>query len=199
VACYDTELFGHWWHEGPDWLAAVLRGLPAAGVRVSTLRGAVEAGHVGPPVELGPSSWGSGKDWRVWANPAVADLAAVVDAVQRRLLSIVDVHSGRHRDPALDQLAREAFLAASSDWAFMVTKDSAAEYARWRADEHAARFHRLADLLDRAQPAAGYTAELRRIDGPFGHLDARTLCRPLHRHRPAPPPDADVYHRRDHE
>jgi 1,4-alpha-glucan branching enzyme len=175
VACYDTELFGHWWHEGPDWLAAVLRGLPAAGVRVSTLRGAVEAGHVGPPVELGPSSWGSGKDWRVWANPAVADLAAAVDAVQRRLLSIVDVHNGQQRDPALDQLVREAFLAASSDWAFMVTKDSAAEYARWRADEHAARFHRLADLLDRAEPAAGYTAELRRIDGPFGHLDARTL------------------------
>ena len=31
VACFDTELFGHWWHEGPDWLAAVLRALPAAG------------------------------------------------------------------------------------------------------------------------------------------------------------------------
>jgi 1,4-alpha-glucan branching enzyme len=181
VACYDTELFGHWWHEGPAWLGAVLRGLPAAGVRVSTLRGAVAAGHVGPPVDLGPSSWGSGKDWRVWDNPAVADLATAVDAVQRRLLSIVDVRSGRHgaryRDPALDQLVREAFLAASSDWAFMVTKDSAADYARWRADEHAARFHRLADLLDRGEPAAGYAADLRRIDGPFGHLDARALRR----------------------
>ena len=31
VAAYDTELFGHWWHEGPAWLEAVLRALPAAG------------------------------------------------------------------------------------------------------------------------------------------------------------------------
>jgi 1,4-alpha-glucan branching enzyme len=214
VACYDTELFGHWWHEGPDWLAAVLRGLPAAGVQVATLGGAAAAGHVGPPVELGPSSWGSGKDWRVWDNPAVADLAAAVAAVQRRLLSIVDARRRRQRDQALDQLAREAFLAASSDWPFMVTKGSAAEYARARAAEHVARFHRLADLLDRAAPApahpaagnratgngsraeagaaaAGYAAKLRRIDGPFGHLDARTLG-------PAQPA-ADVDHRSHHE
>ncbi|MDN5749173.1 MAG: 1,4-alpha-glucan branching protein, partial [Pseudonocardia sp.] len=25
VAAFDTELFGHWWHEGPAWLEAVLR------------------------------------------------------------------------------------------------------------------------------------------------------------------------------
>jgi 1,4-alpha-glucan branching enzyme len=177
VACYDTELFGHWWHEGPAWLAEVLRGLPAAGVRVSTLRGAIEAGHVGAPLDLDASSWGSGKDWRVWDNPAVAGLAAAADGVQRRLLSIVDVRSGQFRDPALDQLAREAFLTTSSDWAFMVTKDSAADYARGRAEAHTARFHRLADLLDRGEPADRYVAELRAIDGPFGHLDARTLRR----------------------
>jgi 1,4-alpha-glucan branching enzyme len=178
VACYDTELFGHWWHEGPAFLAAVLRALPAAGVRVSTLGGAVEAGHVGPPVELGPSSWGSGKDWRVWDNPAVADLAARAGEVQRRLLSTLDVRSGQRRDAAADQLLREALLATSSDWAFMVTKDSAADYARWRAEEHASRFSRLADLLV-ADPAAAaaYAERLRVIDGPFGHLDARVLRR----------------------
>jgi 1,4-alpha-glucan branching enzyme len=157
-------------------------------VRLRTLGGAAAAGHVGSPVELGASSWGSGKDWRVWDNPAVSDLAAAAAGVQRRLLSIVDVRSGQNRDPVLDQLAREAFLAMSSDWAFMVTKDSAAGYARARAAEHAARFHRLADLLDRGEPAAGYAAELRRVDGPFGHLDARSL-RTASR-RPAQPASA---------
>src|SRR5262249_34631729 len=138
VAGYDTELFGHWWHEGPAWLAAVLRALPEAGVRVTTLRGAVDAGHVGEPVELALSSWGSGKDARVWDNPAVADLVAGSDEVQKRLLSTVDVHRGQScgspaRDPVLDQLATEALLVTASDWAFMVTKDSAAQYARQRA------------------------------------------------------------------
>jgi 1,4-alpha-glucan branching enzyme len=153
-------------------------------VRVSTLRGAVEAGHVGGPVELPPSSWGSGKDARVWDNPAVADLVAASEEVQKRLLSTVDVHGGRPagggprpRDHVLDQLAREALLVTSSDWAFMVTKDSAAGYARDRARDHARRFHRLARLVESGDGAgaAAYAARLRAIDGPFGHLDARRL------------------------
>ena len=47
VAAFDTELFGHWWYEGPTWLARVLRALPAAGVRVGTLRDALAGGFVG--------------------------------------------------------------------------------------------------------------------------------------------------------
>ena len=177
VACYDTELFGHWWYEGPDWLAEVLTALPAAGVRVSTLAGAVEAGHVGPRVELPASSWGSGKDWRVWDNPAVADLAVIAKDVQERLLSIMDVHHGHTRDAALDQLTREAFLATASDWAFMVTNGSAADYARHRATTHAARFTDLADRLTAGDRSGAdrCAAELRRVDGPFGHLDARVI------------------------
>ena len=177
VACFDTELFGHWWHEGPAWLGAVLRALPAAGIRVTTLRGAAEAGHVGPAVELAPSSWGTGKDWRVWTGPAVDDLTVLAKGVQDRLLSTVDAHRGPVRDPALDQLAREAFLALSSDWAFMVTKDSAAGYARDRAHGHAGRVHALADLLDTGDRAGALAlaARLRAVDGPFGHLDARTI------------------------
>jgi 1,4-alpha-glucan branching enzyme len=177
VAAFDTELFGHWWHEGPDWLAAVLTALPAAGVRVTTLRGAAEAGHVGAPVSLGRSSWGSGKDWRVWEGPAVQDLALAAKGVQERLLSTLDAHRGPVRDPVLDQLAREALLALSSDWAFMVSHDSAAGYARDRAAGHAGRLHALADLIDAGdRTAAVERAErLRAVDGPFGHLDARVF------------------------
>jgi 1,4-alpha-glucan branching enzyme len=177
LAAFDTELFGHWWHEGPDWLAAVLTALPAAGVRVSTLRGTVEAGPVGPPVELGRSSWGAGKDWRVWEGPAVQDLALAAKGVQERLLSTLDAHRGPVRDPVLDQLAREALLALSSDWAFMVSHDSAAGYARDRAAGHAARLHALADLLDAGDRtgADDLARRLQVLDGPFGHLDARVF------------------------
>jgi 1,4-alpha-glucan branching enzyme len=180
VAAYDTELFGHWWYEGPEWLEAVLRRLPDAGVRVTTLAGAVEAGHVGEPRELPASSWGSGKDWRVWDGEQVADLVDEAGHVQDRLVQLVDKFGGPFRNPVLDQLAREALLVTSSDWAFMVTKDSAAEYARRRAAEHAGRFHRLADLVESGDGAAQAGAEteaveLRRVDGPFGHLDSRLL------------------------
>ncbi|MCT2584976.1 glycoside hydrolase family 57 protein [Actinophytocola gossypii] len=177
VAAYDTELFGHWWHEGPRWLEAVLRTLPAAGVRVTTLRGAVEAGHVGAPVELPASSWGSGKDWRVWDGEQVSDLVAAGAAVQDELLALPPGTPG-HRDPARDQLVREALLALSSDWAFMVTKDSAADYARRRAKIHGDRFGELAGMVrgGNHERAARRAAELRAADGPFGHLDARGLA-----------------------
>ncbi|RZQ64500.1 glycoside hydrolase family 57 protein [Amycolatopsis suaedae] len=176
VAAYDTELFGHWWHEGPAWLEAVLRALPDAGVRVTTLRGALEAGHLGAPVDLPASSWGSGKDWRVWDGEQVADLVASGAALQRRLLAAVG-EPGIARDPVRDQLVTEALLALSSDWAFMVTKDSAADYARSRAEVHTARFDELAALLGPADRdrAVGVAARLRADDGPFGHLDARAL------------------------
>ncbi len=173
VAAYDTELYGHWWHEGPAWLEAVLRLLPEAGVRVTTLRGAVEAGHVGAPVDVPPSSWGSGKDWQVWNGPQVGDIVHGNAEVQRELLAL-DL-SGAVRDPVADQAVREALLALSSDWAFMVTKDSAADYARYRAKVHADRFSELA-ALRRAGRGRGRAAELRLVDGPFGHLDARGLA-----------------------
>lgn len=177
VAAYDTELFGHWWHEGPAWLEGVLRALPEAGVRVSTLRGALEAGHLGGPYDLPASSWGSGKDWRVWDGEQVADLVADNAALQQDLLVTVDgVVQRGGRSLAADQLVREAMLTLSSDWAFMITKDSAADYARRRALVHAERTRELAKLLCSGDPAAPERAAgFRRTDYPFGQLDARDL------------------------
>ena len=181
VAAYDTELYGHWWSEGPAWLDAVLRALPDAGVRVTTLRGALEAGCVGEPVELPASSWGSGKDWRVWDGAAVSDLVAANAELQHRLLSTVDRAAavGPGRDPVLDQLVSEAMLALSSDWAFMVSKDSAVDYARRRASVHIGRFDELANLVDAGNrdKAVAVADALRTQDAPLRHLDGRLLRR----------------------
>jgi 1,4-alpha-glucan branching enzyme len=177
VAAYDTELFGHWWHEGPAWLETVLRMLPEAGVRVTSLRGALDAGHIGTPVDLPASSWGSGKDWRVWDGEQVADLVAAGSSLQHDLLSIMNEFGRTTRDPVADQLLREALLTLSSDWAFMVTKDSAANYARHRAKVHGERFGELAELLrlGHRTRALAKAEELRTKDYLFGQLDARDL------------------------
>ncbi|HEU0133133.1 MAG TPA: 1,4-alpha-glucan branching protein domain-containing protein [Mycobacteriales bacterium] len=170
VVAYDTELFGHWWHEGPAWLERVLRLLPEAGVRLTTLREA--RADAERSVDLQPGSWGSGKDWHVWEVP---DLLGESHDVQRRLLKAVDGRDPRGgRDAALDQLAREAFLVMSSDWAFCVSKDTAAEYARGRHAAHVARFHELAQAVEAGRGAA-VAERLRAVDGPFGHLDARAF------------------------
>ena len=183
VAAFDTELFGHWWHEGPAWLEAVLRALPEAGVRATTLAGAVDAGLVGTPVELPRSSWGLGKDWHVWDGDPVADLVRRGQAVQRDLLATAHpapadpapAHATTARDPLRDTLAEQALLALSSDWAFMVSHDSAADYARSRAHGHADRVATLARLLAAGDRRAAQAAVASWEPGPFGHVDARRL------------------------
>jgi 1,4-alpha-glucan branching enzyme len=183
IAAFDTELFGHWWYEGPRWLDRVLRALPEAGVRVGTLSDAVAAGFLGTPVDLPPGSWGSGKDWQVWSGPAVADLVALNSEVVDTALATVDKALAQTaaptRDPVADQILREALLTVSSDWPFMVSKDTAADYARYRAHLHAHATREISDALaagrrDAAERlAAGWNA----ADGLFGALDARRLPR----------------------
>lgn len=175
VAAFDTELFGHWWHEGPAWLETVLRALPDAGVRLTTLRGAEAAGFVGEPVELPASSWGSGKDWRVWAGEQVSDLVELNGQVQKTLVQTVA--DAPTPDQLANRLAEEALLALSSDWAFMVSKDSAADYARRRAHGHAAHVTELAELLRQGRRAEAVRLVAGWPPAPFGHVDARALVR----------------------
>ncbi|MBJ8343455.1 glycoside hydrolase family 57 protein [Antrihabitans sp. YC2-6] len=183
VAAFDTELFGHWWHEGPQWLGEVLQALPEAGVEVGTLEDARQRGYVGEPVELPASSWGSGKDWRVWAGDQVADLVELNEDVVSVALETVDKAretggSGVElRDRVNDQLLREALLAVSSDWAFMVSKDSAAGYARDRAHLHSHAVREIAEAVGSGQVArAGrLAAGWGKADGLFPGLDARRL------------------------
>jgi 1,4-alpha-glucan branching enzyme len=176
IAAYDTELFGHWWHEGPVWLEHVLRLLPEAGIEVTTFAGAIESGAVAGDVAPEPGSWGSGKDWRVWAGPQVADVVKMHDDLQDRFLSIAESRreqrSGYGRDAIVDQLARQTLLALSSDWAFMVSKDSAAGYARDRAHGHLSDFARIADPLAAGNEAAALVEVVRQrsYDNPLGHL-----------------------------
>ncbi len=187
VAAFDTELFGHWWHEGPVWLERVLRALPQAGVRVGTLADAAADGFVGTPVELPPSSWGSGKDWQVWSGQKVADLVQLNSEVVDNALATVDKALTQHatvgspvtRDRVADQILRETLLTVSSDWPFMVSKDSAAEYARYRAHLHAHATREISDALaaGRREQAERLADGWNKADGLFGALDARRLPR----------------------
>ena len=77
-----------------------------------------------------------------------------------------------HRGPpaprnfVADQILREALLTVSSDWPFMVSKDSAADYARYRAHLHAHATREIAGALASGRrehaAAAGRRLEPRR-------------------------------------
>jgi 1,4-alpha-glucan branching enzyme len=133
VFAFDTELLGHWWSEGPIWLAEVLRLAPGAGVGLLSLDAAL-ATH--EPVErpLAPASWGDGKDLRTWDSPAVADLASGSRRLELRLLAAL----ARGVAPARAQrAARELLAVQASDWAFLDGRGQAGDYPYLRATAHA--------------------------------------------------------------
>lgn len=133
VCAVDTELLGHWWFEGPQWLRAVIdeaarQGLPLCALDEATLdRHSPQASPPGGDNAI--TSWGEGNDLRTWSGPAAAALAW--EARTAELETFADTPSPR--------ALRELFALQSSDWAFMVSRGWAGEYPRQRASGHAAQ------------------------------------------------------------
>ena len=175
VAAFDTELFGHWWYEGPTWLRAGAAGAarrrgaggharatrsptgssahrwpcrPAPGVRART-------GRCGPATRCADL---------VQLNTEVVDTA--LTTVDKALSQTASLDGPLPRDRVADQILRETLLTVSSDWPFMVSKDSAADYARYRAHLHAHATREIAGALASgrrdSRPAAGRRLESRR-------------------------------------
>ncbi|HET7676835.1 MAG TPA: 1,4-alpha-glucan branching protein domain-containing protein [Candidatus Limnocylindrales bacterium] len=199
VSAYDTELFGHWWFEGVDWLGDVVRHLAGdpevelvtAGTRLDT--------H--PPthaVDLPEGSWGLGGTHFTWWNDQTAWFWPEIHAAEQRLEALVAAEArtgggapgeGEAGDPErvahLRQACREALLLQSSDWPFLVTTGQAGEYATDRFRDHVARFSRLCDELEATpigQPLPAAAIEARRTvelqDDPFPTLEPRSFGPP---------------------
>lgn len=145
IASFDTELFGHWWFEGPAWIEAVLTQLaehpqirPASLATIDGLTPDV------PARELRPSTWGAGSGFDSWIDPETEPIfKRLHDAEEEAALLL-------RREipaPAAAQLVRELFLMQSSDWPYLVVAGTNAEYARSRFESHAERFERIADAI----------------------------------------------------
>lgn len=159
----DTELLGHWWHEGIRWFTRVIDLLPEHGIQTTTLRELTRGTPLREiqPIQLGEGSWGAGKDWRLWTGDAVRDITVMNHQAQQLVIDAID-HGGLNNSQQ-SELLNELSNLLSSDWAFMVSRDSAADYGRSRATEHFRRIHSIlssvttsssspSSLVERMQP-----------------------------------------------
>ncbi len=70
---FDTELFGHWWFEGVDFLGQVYRHLgAAAGVTACTAREHLRQHPPRKAIHLTTGSWGANGDFSMWLNGETA-------------------------------------------------------------------------------------------------------------------------------
>ena len=115
VVAFDTELFGHHWHEGVTFLQRVLELAEVAPV-------AIDHAYDGP-AEVAPSSWGRGGDLRTWSR---GELAWTQRSAELAALGAA----------APDRALRELLALQSSDWAFLIDSGTAGDYPRERAEAH---------------------------------------------------------------
>ncbi len=182
---YDTELFGHWWFEGIDWIREVLRRLAANPLVELTTASRFVAEH--PPTEvlhLPESSWGMGGTHFTWDNNETHWMWRPIYDAERRMERLVASHPNpdERTHGVLQQAARELLLLESSDWPFLVTTGQAKEYAIQRFSQHTERFNQLAESVEQGQPDVELATRLWELDRVFPNVDYRWWAT-----RPEPP------------
>jgi 1,4-alpha-glucan branching enzyme len=136
VCALDTELLGHWWHEGIDWLGAVVEEAARQGLCLTDLDDAIEGREPDAlPCELVALdepprvvTWGLGGDLRTWSGPPVAELAWRARSAELKLLA------ARRPSP---RAVRELLALQASDWLFLTQHRLAGDYPRERVQAHA--------------------------------------------------------------
>jgi 1,4-alpha-glucan branching enzyme len=145
VAPFDTELFGHWWYEGPQFLANVYRALRAHSVvKPATASEHLAVNPARTGLRLGTGSWGANGDYSMWLNsqtawtwPRIWQLEDQFWTMAREAIELPSAYD------ALAQAARELLLLQSSDWQFIISTGAVTDYAIRRFNGHADACDRL--------------------------------------------------------
>lgn len=155
VSPYDTELFGHWWHEGPEFLERMFEYLAMDKEVVSTTLGK----HVGSqselyPVTLPEGSWGEGNHHYIWLNEWTVWTWELIYEAEREFRDLVaervDKAEGLEKE-CLIQAGRELLLLESSDWQFLISTWAARDYAEQRVQVHHERFKSMIAMAQKAR------------------------------------------------
>jgi 1,4-alpha-glucan branching enzyme len=147
AALYDTELFGHWWFEGPEWIYHVLRRLAHGPVEPMTAGGALERLPPRTAIALPEGSWGQGGFHWIWLNDDTTWIWKKIYRIEEAAAAL-ETRWDRLDRRILRQFYREKFLLESSDWPFLISTWSARDYAENRAAEHFERALTLAGWLE---------------------------------------------------
>ena len=179
MVSFDTELYGHWWFEGIEFIKQVIRKLNNFLPQIERMT-AGEYLQAHPPTEaiqIPESSWGQGGHFYVWNNHLTEWMWPIIHSCEKRITEIADRYQTIPEDKllhrALNQLARENLLLQSSDWPFLITTWQAKDYATDRFREHVDRFEFIADMIDSGNIDDVKLKEIESIDNCFSDIDYR--------------------------
>ena len=179
MVSFDTELFGHWWFEGVEFIKQVIKKfnqyLPE--VEIMTAGEYIKAHPPTEAIQIPESSWGQGGHFYVWQNHLTEWMWPIIHSCEKRITDIVSnyetIPENKVLHRALNQLARENLLLQSSDWPFLITTWQAKDYATDRFNEHVERFSFIADMIESGNIDEAKLQEIESIDNCFPVIDYR--------------------------
>ncbi len=146
---YDAELFGHWWFEGPRFLSNVFREMDRSQeIKPVTPSEYLSMFPKNQVISPSPTSWGHRGYYDVWLNGDNDWIYRHLHFMADKLQELANKHSEETdevKERLLNQMTRELLLAQSSDWAFLMSANTAREYSSGRTKEHIANFNKLLD------------------------------------------------------
>ncbi|HMI58916.1 MAG TPA: hypothetical protein VK511_12760, partial [Gemmatimonadaceae bacterium] len=112
VAPFDTELFGHWWFEGVDFVEELYREIDLqGGVRPLTASSHLDSARSDDGLHLTAGSWGKDGDWSMWINPQTEWTWEKLWPLEEEFWNLAPGALGRpEQHSVLAQAARELLL-----------------------------------------------------------------------------------------
>ncbi len=149
MAPFDTELFGHWWFEGVDFLKELFNRLPfREGVVPVTASEHLESFPAQAAIRPLEGSWGANGDFSMWLNEGTRWTWERLWPLEDRFWEAAPrALSSEKTRPILAQAARQLLLAQSSDWQFMISTGAVPDYAEKRLNRHSDDADMLLDAL----------------------------------------------------
>src|SRR5690606_26902533 len=151
VAPFDTELFGHWWHEGIEWIVRVLEKMARdPEIELTSAGGFLDTHVPAGEITLPEGSWGEVGHHYFWMNYDTEWTWPEIYRAELTLAELVERWGDREHEiihKLLRLAARELLLLESSDWQFLISTHAARDYAQLRFSRHLHVFDHAIDLV----------------------------------------------------
>jgi 1,4-alpha-glucan branching enzyme len=177
VAPYDAELFGHWWHEGPQWINFLLRKMhyDQDTIKPITASEYLERYPTNQVCQPPMCSWGAKGYCEVWLEGSNHWIYPHLHEIAERMTDLARAYPHPHAlaRRALNQAARELLLAQSSDWAFIMKTGTMVEYAVRRTHIHVLNFNHLYEEIRSDRIDEPWLVEIEQKNNIFPTIDYR--------------------------
>ncbi len=181
VSPYDAELYGHWWHEGPEFLEEVLQkiALQVPQLTLATPGDYLREYPINQVSTPSLSSWGWKGYGETWLSGSNHWIYRHLHKATLRMDELATRFKGQNgvTSRALKQAMRELFLAQSSDWAFIIHTGTVVPYAEKRTREHLLNFIRIYDDLNNHRVNEDWLRQLENIDNIFPDINYEVFSR----------------------